>query len=236
MEIKTVQRRLFDAIKSTGKVEKNKQGFNFKYMAPEVVVEQCNASMQDQGLMLMQSVAPATQYKDNSIINKFEAETKNGKKSQYSAEVQFIFRIVDVNASPETKEEDKTIEYLWAGSGVADQPGQAQGAAATYAERQFLEKLFKLVTNKEEFDDEMNWVADADGLACEKITSDNFTKFMSLLAKHRQTAELQTELGLKVLAQLNTQLNTKYEKISKLPNKYYEEIIKLLSIEINGGK
>lgn len=116
---------------------KNKDGFGYKYVTGDKVLEHLKPLMNDLGLLLKPEVL--------SIDNcRQDYATKSGSKSEILSKVMMRFTWIDAD----TGEKD---ENLFGANGQNDWD-KGVGSALTYAERYFLLKFFHIATDEDDID------------------------------------------------------------------------------------
>lgn len=132
-----IYKKLLEIQKSVKGLEKDKQGFGFKYVSGDKLLGFVRPLMDEKGLLLKQEVL--------SIDNvRIDYKTKNGEKSEYNSKVMMRFTWVDVN----TGQKD---ENLFGTNGQNDWD-KGVGSALTYAERYFILKYFHIATDEDDID------------------------------------------------------------------------------------
>jgi hypothetical protein len=131
--------KLFEIQKSCTYLQKNAQGYQYKYAAGTDVIAPVRAKMDELKVMLFPKVSA-------SRADRGEAVDDKGKvKIQFFTEVSITFVWVNV------EDPKDTIEIPWYGQGV-DPAEKGVGKAWTYAERYFLLKFFHIPTDNDDPD------------------------------------------------------------------------------------
>lgn len=232
---KSLATKLFEIKRDIEKIDKDVQGFNFKYEDPESIVKAVIKQLEQKGIDHHMSMHIPTQFeKDGNDLIQITEINKQGKEK-----LQFIsrFKIDHMYVDKKTGEQ---LTFVGIGSGKADQPGQADGAAWSYARRQEYEKRFAITIDKEQdtgLDLKLKYVPDADGNAEEVLKETKFLDIKKLIQTELQvsTATDMVDKVTDILAKLNHEKKTNYRKLSLIPDKYAEDVIKIISIMVNGA-
>lgn len=135
-----VYRKLLEVKKKVPYIQKDKDGFNYKYATPSAVFGVINPVLNDLGLLLITNVIDSKSYE---ITQKVDKQGKL-KPSEWKFDLNFIFDWVDV-------ETGEKISIPWSASGCnGDDKGL--GSALTYAERYFVLKQFNIPTDSDDPD------------------------------------------------------------------------------------
>lgn len=131
--------KLFEIQKSCTYLQKNAQGYQYKYAAGTDVIAPIRGKMDELKVMLFPKVSSST-------AERGEATDDKGKvKIQFFTQVSITFVWVNV------EDPKDTIEIPWYGQGV-DPAEKGVGKAWTYAERYFLLKFFHIPTDNDDPD------------------------------------------------------------------------------------
>lgn len=131
--------KLFEIQKSCTYLQKNAQGYQYKYAAGTDVLAPIRGKMDELKVMLFPKVT-------SSRAERGEAVDDKGKvKIQFFTEVAITFVWVNI------EDPKDTIEIPWYGQGV-DPAEKGVGKAWTYAERYFLLKFFHIPTDNDDPD------------------------------------------------------------------------------------
>lgn len=130
-------KKLLEAKKKVPYLKKDKRGFNYTYVTPSKVLAEINPILNDLGILLETHVIDSKSYP-------IEIETKNGKKTEWKFDLDFIFNWVDVD-------DNERISIPWKASGVNGED-KGLGSALTYAERYFMLKQFNIPTDEDDPD------------------------------------------------------------------------------------
>lgn len=211
------------------KVDKNQSGYNFKYENPEEIVKVVIKQLQDKKIDHHMSMHVPTQFeKDSAELIQMTETNKSGKEK-----IQWIsrFKIDHTYVDLETGE---TVTFVGIGSGKADQPGQADGAAWSYARRQEYEKRFAITIDKPEktLNTDLKYTVDSDGVATEVMKESEYRQITTHIARAfgLSTVDEIRDVVNKVMERLNKDLGTEYSKLSVVPQIYVEDVLKTISI------
>lgn len=157
-------KKLLNVKKQVAYLQKNTQGFNFKYANPESVLTTFNPLLNDEGLFLK---TESIDVKGERVFSKKKTNDVfiGGKKESVivdSYETLFHLTLRFTWIDTETGYEDSAI---FSASGINNDE-QGQGSAQTYAERYFLLKTFNVPTGND----------DPDALGIKRLGSDETPK------------------------------------------------------------
>lgn len=235
---KNIYTKVFEGIKSTDKLEKTKDGYKFKYIDPNQILQAVQSALDKNGILLIMSMSKKEHEwspEPYKCTFRSAAET-GGKQGEYESHIIWDFTFID----KDSKEAEKIV-IQWPGSGVGAQPGQADGASSSYAIRQMLEKNFKITTEKdidEENENEVRYTNDVDGEAVDRINTKEFEKIKNLMFKALPKEATQNDmvaLKASILNAMNSKLkpSQEWKSIQAIPSKYFEELEKVVSLKVN---
>lgn len=182
--------------KMTEVLQKNKQGFNYRYTSIDAILAKVTAGMEKYGVSLtpiMESgmtVIPETYTKVKQKQDKKTGETISLETPvhEYIVSGKMVYRWTD-NSTGEH------IDVPWFVVGSQEDPAQAQGSALTYGLRQFLTQYFQIATPE---DDPDKWRSaqksaevEEDQKLAEKILDTLTTDITAYLGSHKdKTADV----------------------------------------------
>lgn len=129
--------KLLEAKKQLPYLKKDKKGFNYTYVTPSQVFAAVNPILNELGIILVMNVIESKSYP-------IEISTKNGPKTEWKFDMDFVFDWIDT----ETAEK---LSIPWKASGVNGED-KGLGSALTYAERYFILKQFNIPTDDDDPD------------------------------------------------------------------------------------
>lgn len=134
-------------------MQKNKSGYNYKYVTDEEILAKVTAFIDKYGLSLIPMVVQGTMKHDlyHYLKTKFDKNTKqlyDEHNNEIIVSADMVFCLVN-NENP-----DERIEIPWGLIGQQADSSQAFGSGLTYAMRYFLLKYFNIATPE---DDPDNW-------------------------------------------------------------------------------
>lgn len=239
MEIKDTiknkaHKKLLEIRKDIEKVEKDKAGYNFKYENPAEIAKAVNDQLIKKNINHNMSLRiRKNEFEPESVTRKeIYGKTKSGHdKTEYMTSLIIEHIYTDIESGDE-------ITYIGIGSGVADQPGQADGAAWSYSRRQEYEKRFAITIEKtfnDEFEVDLKYVSDKDGNSTRIIDENTFRKITSTIQAHKQpkSQEEFAEYVASYVDKLNAKLGTSYKKLKLIPKEYAETIVEIISMDVN---
>lgn len=225
--------KLFEIKRDIEKIDKDVQGFNFKYEDPESIVKAVIKQLEQKGIDHHMSMHIPTQFeKDGNDLIQITETNKQGKEK-----VQWISRF-KIDHTYIDKKTGETMTFMGIGSGKADQPGQADGAAWSYARRQEYEKRFAITIDKEQetgLDLKLKYVPDEDGNASEVLKETKFLDIKKLIQtslKVENASNMVAKVN-EVVDRLNKEKKTSYKKLSLIADKYAEDVIKIISMMVH---
>ncbi|MDP4087432.1 MAG: ERF family protein [Bacillota bacterium] len=130
-----IYQKLVEVRKSVPYLQKESEGYEYKYVGSSQVLGAVRAKMDELGLMLLVEVVGH---------NLIQGQSDKGKK-QFMTELDLVFTWVN------TEKPEETIKTTWYGQGV-DNSEKGVGKALTYAEKYFLLKTFNIATDKDDPD------------------------------------------------------------------------------------
>ncbi len=149
-----IYQKLLKIADMAGVLQKNKSGFNYKYVTEEEIQAKITAGMQKYRVMLYPSIVPDTLTVEPYHYEKIKTKKVKDDKGKdtvveytvpvneviVKAEVTYVWVNCD---NPEEK-----IECRWAYIGQMEDASQAFGAGATYGNRYYLMKALQLATTE----------------------------------------------------------------------------------------
>lgn len=139
-----IYQKLIEVRKLVDFLQKDTQGYQYKYVSGSSVLNAIRPKMDEIGLLLITDIPEEKQ-------DRYQYEGKDSKGSPKII-VQFVtkikMRMTWINA--DLPEERLVIE--WLSSGEDEDPAKANGKAHTYGERYFLLKFFNIPTDNEDPD------------------------------------------------------------------------------------
>ena len=157
-----IHQKLLKIADMAGVLQKNKDGFNYRYVTEEEIQAKITAGMQKYGVMLYPSLVPQTlvvmpYHYDKAKTKKVERKDDSGKKvfeivdytvpvNEIIVHAEVLYKWVDVESPADT------VECYWAYIGQMEDASQAFGAGATYGNRYYLMKALQLATTEDDPD------------------------------------------------------------------------------------
>ena len=158
-----IHQKLLKIADMAGILQKNRSGFNYKYVTEDEIQAKITAGMQKYGVMLYPSLVPGTlkvtpYHYEKPKTKKEEKVNDQGKK--YTAVVEYLVPVNEVIVNAEvlykwvnTDNPEETVECYWAYIGQMEDASQAFGAGATYGNRYYLMKALQLATTEDDPDE-----------------------------------------------------------------------------------
>lgn len=130
-----------------GVLQKNKNGYSYKYVPEEDIQAKVTAGLQKYGIMLYNSIEPGTTKVTPFTYEKYDPKLKANKPVHeviVSADMTYTWVNVE---NPE-----ETVRTTWAFVGQMEDAAQAMGAGLTYTNRYYLMKQLQLATTESDPD------------------------------------------------------------------------------------
>lgn len=181
-----------------GVLQKNKSGYNYKYVTEEEIQAKITAGMQKYGVMLYPSIAPSTLTVEPYHYEKVKPKKVKDEKGK-DVMVDSLIPVNEVIVKAEviytwvnTDDPTEKIECRWAYIGQMEDASQAFGAGATYGNRYYLMKALQLATTE----------ADPDNYRSKQKEAENYdeNKELKKAAEELEKAVKQVvEIGSKLM-------------------------------------
>lgn len=142
-----VYEKLLKIADMAGVLQKNKSGYNYKYVTEDEIQAKITAGMKKYHVMLLPSIRPDTLKVSPHQYVKFDKKLKqdvNVNEVIVSCEVEYTWTNAD---KPE-----ETIRCGWAYVGQMEDAAQALGAGMTYGNRYYLMKALQMATTEDDPD------------------------------------------------------------------------------------
>lgn len=134
----------------TEAIQKNKDGYNYKYVDSVEILARVTAGMKKYGISLIPSITPGTSKVEQNVIKTVKMSKQGQPIETVSTEMLFsadmVFTWIDDN-NPEDK-----IKVPWVLVGAQSDPSQAAGSALSYMTRYFLLNYFQIATPENDVD------------------------------------------------------------------------------------
>lgn len=134
----------------TEAIQKNKDGYNYKYVDSVEILARVTAGMKKYGVSLIPSITPGTSRVEQNVVKTVKMNKQAQPIETVSTEMLFsadmIFTWVD-DSNPDDK-----IEVPWVLVGAQGDPSQAAGSALSYMTRYFLMNYFQIATPENDVD------------------------------------------------------------------------------------
>lgn len=170
----SIYKKLLEIQKAVSGLEKDKEGYGYRYVTGEKVLSHIKPLMNKYGVILKQEVLEIENTRQ-------DYETKRGAKSEILSRVMMRFTWVDVD----TGERD---ENLFGANGMNDFDKGA-GSALTYGERYFLLKFFHIATDEDDIDNPERKESAKPAVSKTQVNtstpSDIESRFMNLITKEK---------------------------------------------------
>lgn len=134
----------------TEAIQKNKDGFNYKYVDSVEILARVTAGMKKYGISLIPSISPGTARVTQNVTKTVKMNKQGQTVETISTEMLFsadmVFTWVD-DSNPADK-----IEVPWVLVGAQGDPSQAAGSALSYMTRYFMLNYFQIATPENDVD------------------------------------------------------------------------------------
>lgn len=152
-ETLNIYQKLAKIRKQVEVIQKNKSGFNYKYVTDDELLAKITAFMDKYGLSLIPSIVQGTMKHEqyHYLKTKFDKATKQSYEehnNEIIVSADMVFSWVN-NENPEER-----IDVPWITIGQQADCSQAFGSGLTYSMRYFLLKYFNIATPDDDVD---NW-------------------------------------------------------------------------------
>lgn len=200
-----VYEKLLKIADMAGVLQKNKSGYNYKYVTEDEIQAKITAGMKKYHVMLLPSIRPDTLKVFPHQYVKFDKKLKqdvNVNEVIVSCEVEYTWTNAD---KPE-----ETIKCGWAYVGQMEDASQALGAGMTYGNRYYLMKALQMATTED----------DPDNYRSKQKQAENFEEEQRVKEEKKaleQAIALVSELG-KTLIQNGTPKEKIVEIVAELNN------------------
>jgi hypothetical protein len=134
----TLREKLLKVRESCMYMQKDKQGYQFKYSGADAIFYRVNQSLIEHRLDLVISA------KGMPTIQRFEYEGRDGPKARYEILIPITFTIYDLDS-------DEKDEWSWVGWGTGDD-SKAAGAMGTYSAKYSLYMRFLVARDELDMD------------------------------------------------------------------------------------
>ena len=152
-ETLNIYQKLAKIRKQVEVIQKNKSGFNYKYVTDDELLAKITAFMDKYGLSLIPSIVQGTMKHEqyHYLKTKFDKATKQSYEehnNEIIVSADMVFSWIN-NENPEER-----IDVPWITIGQQADCSQAFGSGLTYSMRYFLLKYFNIATPDDDVD---NW-------------------------------------------------------------------------------
>lgn len=138
-----IHQKILKIADAAGVLQKNKEGFGYKYVTEEEIQAKVTAGMQKYHVMLYCSIVPGTLNIEPYTYKKYDAKIKGEKTmNEFIVKADTIYTWVNTDC-PEEK-----VEIPWVMAGQMDDVSMAGGSGLTYFNRYFLMKSLQLATSE----------------------------------------------------------------------------------------
>ncbi len=159
-----IYQKLLKIADMAGVLQKNKSGYNYKYVSEEEIQAKVTAGMQKYGVILIPSIVPDTLTVLPHTYDKPKTRKEKGETVEYTVPVNEVIVQAEVTYTwVNTDKPDEKIECRWAYIGQMEDASQAFGAGATYGNRYYLMKALQLATTEADPDNYRSKQKEAEG-------------------------------------------------------------------------
>ena len=146
-----IYEKLLNLVIMAGVLQKNKDGFNYRYVPEDEIQAKVTAGMKKYGLMLIPGVTPGTLQILPYAYDKEKIDKKTREKT-ISHVNEIIVSADMVYTWVNTEDPSERVEIPWVLIGQMEDAAQAFGAGATYTNRYFLLKSLQIATTEDDPD------------------------------------------------------------------------------------
>lgn len=140
----TLAQKLVKVREGLRPIKKNAQGHNYKYVDEEQVLNAVVKGLNENNVDVSMSIL--TEGSCALLIQPIEVPTKTGSRTAF-----WVSGVMEITFTDADNVDDKQVNKF-PFAGMQDDPAQAVGSAATYANRYFLLKKFLIPTTKDDPD------------------------------------------------------------------------------------
>ena len=139
-----IYQKLIEVRKLVDFLQKDTQGYQYKYVSGSSVLNAIRPKMDEIGLLLTTDITEEKQ-------DRYQYDGKDSKGS-FKVIIQFVTKIKMRMTWINADEPEERVTIDWLSSGEDEDPAKANGKAHTYGERYFLLKFFNIPTDNEDPD------------------------------------------------------------------------------------
>ena len=139
-----IYQKLIKVRKLVDFLQKDTQGYQYKYVSGSSVLNAIRPKMDEIGLLLTTDITEEKQ-------DRYQYDGKDSKGS-FKVIIQFVTKIKMRMTWINADEPEERVTIDWLSSGEDEDPAKANGKAHTYGERYFLLKFFNIPTDNEDPD------------------------------------------------------------------------------------
>ena len=225
-ETLNIYQKLAKIRKQVEVIQKNKSGFNYKYVTDDELLAKITGFMDKYGLSLIPSIIQGTM--QHELYHYLKTKYDKTQKQYYDEHNnEIIVRADMVFTWINNENPDERVEVPWATIGQQSDSSQAFGSGLTYSMRYFLLKFFNIATPDDDVD---NWRSKqraaeaAEDLAIAKQIIEELDKDVkSFLGKNPDKSEEVKELMSKYVKNSNYFAITESELATKLLTEFREK-------------
>lgn len=133
-----------------GAVQKDKEGFNYKYVDSTEILAKVTAGMKKYNVSLIPSITPGTTKVSQNVTRTVKMNKQGQPVETVSTEMLFSADMVFTWVNDDCP--DDRIEVPWVLAGAQADPSQAIGSALSYMTRYFLTSYFLIATPENDVD------------------------------------------------------------------------------------
>lgn len=228
-EVLNIYQKLAKIRKQVEVIQKNKSGFNYKYVTDDELLAKLTVLMDKYGLSLVPSIVQGTTKHEQyhyfkTKIDKVSKQPYDEHNNEIIVSADMVYTWIN-NENPEER-----IEIPWATIGQQADSSQALGSGLTYSMRYFLLKYFSIATPDDDVD---NWRSKqraaeaAEDLAIAQQIIDELDKeIKSFLSQNTDKSDAVKELISKYVKNSNYFAITESALASKLLTEFKETFVK----------
>lgn len=225
-ETLNIYQKLAKIRKQVEVIQKNKSGFNYKYVTDDELLAKITGFMDKYGLSLIPSITQGTM--QHELYHYLKTKYDKTQKQYYDEHNnEIIVRADMVFTWINNENPGERVEVPWVTIGQQGDSSQAFGSGLTYSMRYFLLKFFNIATPDDDVD---NWRSKqraaeaAEDLAIAKQIIEELDKDVkSFLGKNPDKSEAVKELMSKYVKNSNYFAITESELATKLLTEFREK-------------
>lgn len=223
-----IYQKLAKIRKPVAVLRKNKQGYGYKYVTEDLILEKITGLMEKYGVSLFPSIAPGTTTVNPYSYTKTKV-TKNAEKIEETVNDIIVQSEITWTWVNDENPEDR-VSIPWTLVGQQSDAAQAFGTGLSYSSRYFLLKYFNVATTEEDPDAWRSRQKEAeqaeDKEVAQSIIDQAHTLVNTWLETHKEDRDKVLELTKKFTKLANKKASNNYYDIKdpEVAAQFYKEL------------